>query len=154
MDVSKMQQLPYTVAIIKPDTATVPESVEEIMKVISDEGFQVYEKETRVMDKEDVINLFARHKKKDYFQDLMEYMTSGPSIILVLTHETVDPIQRWKELIGPMDPVESKAKNPDLLRGYYGTTKVRNELHGSDTYAAANRERDIFDLPIPVKEPP
>lgn len=154
MDVSKMQQLPYTLAIIKPDTAVSPESVEEIMKVIADEGFQVYEKETRVMDKEDVINLFARHKKRDYFQDILEYMTSGPSVVLLLTHETVDPVQKWKELCGAMDPVEAKAKNPDSLRGYYGSSKVRNELHGSDSYAAANRERDIFDLPIPVREPP
>lgn len=86
------------------------------------------------------------------------------------------PIVRWKELIGDKDPDVAKTQeplpslkepNPDLeaeekeievpqvrLRGTYGKDAIRNAFWGSDDAKAANKERDIFLLPIPEKPPP
>ena len=43
-----------------------------------------------------------------------------------------DPILKWKKMIGSMNPEEAKKANPDSLRGKYGKTIIKNELHGSD----------------------
>lgn len=56
-------------------------------------------------------------------------------------------------MCGPSDPTEAKVKNPTSLRAQYGTSLLKNEFHGSDDHLQSNRERDIFDFPIPVREP-
>lgn len=148
-----MEPLPYTVAVIKPDTASSQEKVNTILKKIEDSGLTIYERETRNLDKEDVANLMAKFKSRDFFNDIVDYMLSGPCEILLLTQPSGDPVRVWKEIIGPSDPVEAKAKKPESLRALYGVSLLKNEFYGSDDYTQANRERDIFDLPIPVREP-
>ena len=80
-------------------------------------------------------------------------MTSGDCLILILTHETEDPIKKWKEFIGPQNPEDAKKDAPESLRALYGVDYIRNEFHGSDDPVSANRERDIFKFPIPQKIP-
>lgn len=149
-----MQQVPYTLAIIKPDTASSQEKVDKVLGVIETAGLSVYDRVTRVLDKEDVLNLFAKFKKRDFFSSLQEYLMSGPVEILLLTCTEGDPIAKWKQIIGPSDPVEAKQKANGSLRALYGTTRIKNELHGSDDFRSASRERDIFDMAVPVREPP
>lgn len=153
MESSKMEQIPYTLAIIKPDTAANSDKVNRVLERIHAAGLSVYEQETRTLEKEDIINLFSKHKNRDFFHDIMDYMLSGPCVILLLTMNSGDPIRLWKDIIGPADPIEAKAKKPDSLRAQFGTSLIRNEFYGSDDPRNANRERDIFYLPIPVKEP-
>lgn len=153
MEISKMEQIPYTVAIIKPDTSANTEKVNRVLDRIHQVGLAIYEQETRTLEKEDIINLFSKHKNRDFFHDIMDYMMSGPCVILLLTMPSGDPIRVWKETIGPSDPLEAKTKKPDSLRAQLGTSLIRNELYGSDDPRNANREREIFYLPTPVKEP-
>ena len=47
-------------------------------------------------------------------------MTSGDCLVLLLTHETEDPIKKWKEMIGDKDPEKAKSDNPESLRAIYG----------------------------------
>jgi nucleoside diphosphate kinase len=54
------------------------------------------------------MNIFSLHHKKPFFEDILDYMLSGECIVLLLCHETENPIDKWKKLIGPMDPVEAK----------------------------------------------
>lgn len=83
------------------------------------------------------------------------------------------PIARWKELLGDKNPETAKAQDPVIalkihdeetgelkdgedqprLRGIYGKNEIRNAFWGSDDAKAANKERDIFLLPIPEKPP-
>lgn len=150
---TKMEPLPYTVAVIKPDTASSQDKVNIILKKIEDSGLMIYERETRNLDKEDVANLMAKFKNREFFNDIVDYMMNGPCEILLLTLNSGDPVKVWKDMIGPSDPIEAKSKRPDSLRAQYGTSLLKNEFHGSDDYVQANRERDIFDLPIPVRRP-
>lgn len=58
--------------------------------------------------KEEVLNLYYKHSKKPYFEEISNYMLGGESIIFLLCHETEDPISKWKKMIGPSDPIEAK----------------------------------------------
>ena len=51
---------------------------------------------------------------------------------MLLCHETENPIEKWKKMIGPMDPVEAKKFDPNSLRGLFGISLIKNEFHGSD----------------------
>ena len=62
----------------------------------------------RELMKEEVINLCFKHAKKPYFEEILNYMMGGESVIFLLCHETEDPIGKWKKLIGPSDPQEAK----------------------------------------------
>jgi len=68
---------------------------------------------------------------------------------LLLCHETENPIEKWKKTIGKSDPETAKKEDPTCLRAKFGKTIIKNELHGSDTPADANKERDVFKFPIP-----
>ena len=61
----------------------------------------------RELLKEEVINLFYKHENKPYFEDLLRYMMSGESCVMVLVNATEtegDPIVKWKKMIGNMNP--------------------------------------------------
>lgn len=82
---TKMEPIPYTIALIKPDTAVNEERVNEILDKIEENGLTIYERETRILDREDALNLYAKFKHREFFQELCDYITSGPVEILLLT---------------------------------------------------------------------
>jgi nucleoside diphosphate kinase len=62
-----------------------------------------------------VINLFYKHESKPYFEDILRYMTSGESCVMVLVNADEsegDPIIKWKKMIGNMNPDDAKKANP------------------------------------------
>ena len=69
-------------------------------------------------------------------------MLSGECCVMVLVNASEspgDPIHKWKQMIGPMNPEDAKKAHPDSLRAKYGSTLVRNEFHGSDNLVEANK---------------
>ena len=52
------------------------------------------------------------HTNKPYIDDLVEYWLSSECVVLLLCHETENPIEKWKKIIGHMDPVEAKKQDP------------------------------------------
>jgi nucleoside diphosphate kinase len=104
-----------------------------------------------------VLNILYLHTAKPYIDDLLDYWMSGECIVLLLCHETENPIEKWKKMIGVMDPVEAKVRSlnkhqkadPTSLRAQFGSSVIRNEFHGSDHPTGTNKERDIFKFPIP-----
>jgi nucleoside diphosphate kinase len=110
----------------------------------------------RELLREEITNLFYRHEGKPYFEDILRYMQSGESTVMVLVNAPGaegDPIAKWKKLIGPSNPDDAKKTAPDSLRGKYGKSLIRNEFHGSDNLVEANKERKIFQFRVP-QEPP
>lgn len=98
-----------------------------------------------------MLNLF--YKQAKYMDEILQYMLSGECIMFLLCHETENPIQVWKKMIGNKDPAEAKKQDPNSLRAIHGSSLIRNEFHGSDDPFSANKERDIFKFPIPQKVP-
>ena len=84
-------------------------------------------------------------------------------MVLLLCHESENPIKKWKKIIGNLDPVEAKVNfflnnflisiiqklDPTCLRAVYGQTILKNEFHGSDSPFDSNKEREIFKFAIP-----
>lgn len=116
------------------------------------------------MTEEEVLNLYCRHQKEDYYNDIVSYNTRSLSAILIIINKEdtyldsngivtqyASPVVRWKDLIGPKKPDEDK--NKTTLRGKYGLDIVKNEFWGSDSASDAFRELSMFYFPLPAKAP-
>ncbi|XP_041663014.1 thioredoxin domain-containing protein 6 isoform X2 [Cheilinus undulatus] len=79
---------------------------------------------------------------KVYFEDLVQFMSSGLSHILVLSQaeDSVSVVSAWHEFIGPADIEEAKREKPESLRAQYGTQALFNAVHGSEDIDQASRE--------------
>lgn len=100
----KCENLSYTVGIIKPDTSLKDENIQKIVDVIESKGFIIKNMIQRKLVKEEVLNVFYKHHKKDYHDDICDYMLSGECCVILMCHETENPITFWKEIIGYKDP--------------------------------------------------
>ncbi|CAD8175836.1 unnamed protein product [Paramecium octaurelia] len=148
----KQENLPYTFALIKPDTTLKPNVVQEVVNKIEAAGLTIKNfVQVQELYREEVLNLF--YKQQKYMDEIMTYMLSGECVMFLLCHETENPILVWKKMIGNKDPIEAKKADPQALRAIYGTSIIKNEFHGSDDPFSANKERDIFKFPIPQKIP-
>ena len=88
----KKTNVPYTFAIIKPETCCEPEKVQEILNKVEEAGFGIKAMLEREPTKEEIQNLLYKHEKAAWYREALIYMTCGDCLILLLTHETEDPI--------------------------------------------------------------
>ena len=127
-----------TFAIIKPD-AVERRLVGKILLRIEESGFLIRKMELRRLGKVDAEGFYGVHREKPFFGSLVEFMSSGSCVVLML--EAPDAIQRWRKLMGATDP--SKAEI-GTLRREFGTSIDRNATHGSDAPETASFELDYF----------
>ncbi|KAK2904677.1 hypothetical protein Q8A67_006476 [Cirrhinus molitorella] len=135
----------YTVAIIKPDVVAHGKANEIIMK-IQDAGFVILAHEERTLSEAEAQDFYQHKAAEPYFQELIQFMSSGPSHVLVVskTEDCEDVIPAWREFIGPPDVEEAKKMQPESLRAQYGTETLLNALHGSSDSEQASRELAFF----------
>lgn len=127
-----------TFAIIKPD-AIAADNAAEIIRIIEANGFAIVRKEKKQLSQEEAQNFYAEHKERPFFGELVDYMTSGPVVLLAL--EAENAIQAWRDLMGATDP----AKAADgTIRKMFGTDIGTNATHGSDSPESAQRELKFF----------
>ena len=100
------------------------------------------------MDKRKAEGFYYVHKGKPFFEGLIDFMTSGPSIIMVLEGENA--VKRWRNLMGATDPAKAE---PGTIRRDMGHSIGKNATHGSDSLENANfevyyffRGSDIFEI--------
>lgn len=136
-----------TLAIIKPDALHKTEEIEDI---VLRSGFTILQKRRVHLTPEQASDFYAEHYGKLFFPSLVAYMSSGPIHAMVLAREKAIPY--WRELIGPTNTLKARQTHPDCLRSIYGTDDQRNGLHGSDSYASAEREIRFF-FPDSIVEP-
>jgi nucleoside-diphosphate kinase len=131
--------LPHrTLAIIKPD-AVAAGNAENIIKQIDNNGFKIVAQKQVTIDKDTAAQFYEVHKNKPFFGDLIAYITSGPSVVLVL--ERLDAVHAWRNLMGATDPQKA---DPGTVRQLYGTDIQRNAVHGSDSKENAQTEIKLF----------
>ena len=128
-----------TIAIIKPD-AVKSKASGKIIDRIEQESFNLIKIKKLLLTKQQTENFYDIHKGKEFFNELIEFMTSGPIIVMVLEKENA--IKAWRDLMGPTDP--RKATDPNCLRKLYGTKGVANATHGSDAPETAKLETAFF----------
>jgi len=91
------------------------------------------------LTKEKASVFYAVHKGKPFYNDLIEYITSGPIVVLALQKENA--VEEFRKLLGPTDPNEA---SEGTLRKKYGENKSINAVHGSDCDENAAIELSIM----------
>lgn len=127
-----------TLAIIKPD-AFSNRVVGKIITMIEEQGLRIAAMAMRRLSAEQARRFYAVHDGKPFFGPLVDFMSSGPCLAMVL--EGDNALQRWRMLMGPTDP--SKAPD-DTIRRRYGADVRFNAVHGSDSAKNARMEIGFF----------
>ncbi|TKS67310.1 Thioredoxin domain-containing protein 3 -like protein [Collichthys lucidus] len=135
----------YTVAIIKPDAVAHGKANEIIMK-IQDAGFEILAHEERTLTETEARDFYEHKAAEACFEDLVQFMSSGPSHVLVLSQVegSANVVPAWREFIGPADTEEARREKPESLRAQYGTQTLFNAVHGSEDIDQASRELAFF----------
>ncbi|XP_037693482.1 thioredoxin domain-containing protein 3 [Choloepus didactylus] len=135
-----------TLAVIKPHVTN--EYKEKILKCIDDAGFQVTQMKEMILTQEMAERIYRNIKGKDFYNDLLEMISEGPSVVMVLTKWNA--VTEWRRLMGPTDPEEARLLSPDSLRARFGTNILNNALHGaSNLYQAEDTIAKLFGEPDP-----
>ncbi|MFC1841745.1 nucleoside-diphosphate kinase [Candidatus Dependentiae bacterium] len=127
-----------TFAIIKPD-AVKAKNTGKIIDMIEQNGFTVLRMEKTELDPEEAKLFYAVHKDKPFFQEVIDFMCSGPIVIMALEKENA--IDDWRKLMGATD---SKKAEAGTIRNLYGTDIMLNATHGSDSPENAKTELSLF----------
>ena len=133
-----MSDYEQTLSIIKPD-AVERNLSEEIKNEFKKNGFTIKEEKKVHLEKSEAERFYLVHQSKPFYNDLCEYLSSGPIIVMVLEKENAVIANR--ELMGATNP--SEAKN-GTLRKKYGISIDKNSVHGSDSIDNARIEIDFF----------
>ena len=115
-----------TLSIVKPD-GVQKNLIGEVIKRFEDHGLKVIALKMISMDKREAEGFYAVHQGKPFFESLTTFMSSGPSVVMVL--EGDGAISKTRELMGATNPKEAKE---GTLRRQFATNIERNIVHGSD----------------------
>ncbi|XP_041845308.1 nucleoside diphosphate kinase homolog 5 isoform X2 [Melanotaenia boesemani] len=136
-----------TLAIIKPDVFCMAEEIED---VILKSGFTILQKRRLQLSPEQCSDFYADQYGKLFFPSLTAFMSSGPIVALTLTCDNA--IAHWKSIMGPANITKARETQPECLRAKYGTSDLKNALHGSNSFHTAVKEIK-FMFPNSVIEP-
>ena len=127
-----------TLSIIKPD-AVAKNVIGEIISRFEKNNLKIIAAKLITLSASDAGGFYAEHEGKPFYNDLIEFMTSGPIFIQVLEGE--DAISKNRELMGNTDP---SMADPGTIRADFAQTIDANAVHGSDSEISAEREIAFF----------
>lgn len=127
-----------TLVLAKPD-AVRKNVVGKIISRFEDEGFKLVALKKLKLTKEQAGQFYIVHKERPFYNELCEFMSSGPIVAMVWEGKNI--ISRVREIMGATDP--SKAEE-GTLRKLYGTNVGENAVHGSDSPESASYEIPFF----------
>ena len=127
-----------TFSIIKPD-ATKRNITGAINNIIESSGLKIIAQKRILLTESQAKDFYDVHKDKNFFTDLVQYMTSGPVVVQVLEGENA--VVFYRDLMGATNPKEAKMGS---IRNKYALSIEANSVHGSDSLDNANKEIDFF----------
>lgn len=127
-----------TLSITKPD-AVGKNVIGKIYQCFEDAGLRIVAARMIHLSREDAEQFYAVHKERPFYQDLVEFMTSGPVIVQVLEGENA--ISRNREVMGATNPADAGA---GTIRADFAANVEQNAVHGSDAPETAAREIKFF----------
>jgi nucleoside-diphosphate kinase len=130
--------LERTLGIIKPD-AVAKGVVGRVLAHIEQAGLEIEALRLVQLGREQAQGFYAVHRHRPFFESLVEFMSSGPCVIMVLKGEGA--IERYRALMGATDPRKAA---PNTLRALFATDVEKNAVHGSDSAASAATELEFF----------
>jgi nucleoside-diphosphate kinase len=128
----------FTFSIIKPNAVRTGKTG-PILAMINEGGFEIAAMRMVKMTIPQAESFYAVHKGKPFYDGLVEFMTSGPVVVMILRHENA--VEAFRKLIGSTDP--SKAE-PGTIRKTFAVSVQMNAVHGSDSYENAIIEANFF----------
>ena len=130
--------LEQTLSIIKPDA--VERNLENKIKdFLVKNSLKILKSKKVKISKEEASEFYKVHQTKPFYNDLCNYLSSGPILVMIL--EGNNAVTRNREIMGTTDP--SKAAE-GTLRKMYGLSVEKNSVHGSDSIENAKIEIDFF----------
>lgn len=127
-----------TLFIVKPD-AVARNLVGRILAHVEERGFRIVEARFGRIGREEAETFYIEHQAKPFFRDLVDYMTSGPVMLVGLEKEGA--VAALREVVGATDPAQA---TPGTIRNLFGESKQMNSVHASDSLPSAERELKIF----------
>jgi nucleoside-diphosphate kinase len=127
-----------TFAIVKPD-AVEKNHIGGILSIIEKSGLRIRAMRMMHMTRPIAEGFYAVHRERKFFPELVEFMTRGPCVVMVLEGEGA--IAKWRELMGATDPAKAAA---GTVRKLYGANVGENATHGSDAPETAKFEIGWF----------
>lgn len=124
--------------MIKPD-ATGANHTGAIIKMIEEAGFRIVSMKKTQLSRDRAGQFYAIHKERPFFNDLCEYMSSGPIVPMILEKE--DAVEDFRKLIGATDP---KKAEKGTIRNLFAKSIEANAIHGSDSDSNALIEGNFF----------
>lgn len=129
-----MKNIEQTLAIIKPDGI---DNTTEIIDMIYKNNLKIERYQIKVLDKSTLEEEYYHISEEPYYDKVIEYMISGPSVIMVLSGENA--VINFRKLMGDVNEVSDTT-----IRGKYGMDKLHNTIHGSSSKERAEKEIDRF----------
>ena len=133
-----MNNIEQTLSIIKPD-AVERNLQEKIKHEFKKNGFLIVKEKKIHISKIEAEQFYKVHQSKPFYNDLCEYLSSGPIVVMALEKENA--ILDNRMLMGATNPSEAKE---GTLRKKYGISIDKNSVHGSDSAENAKIEIDFF----------
>tara|TARA_Y100000741_G_C18169479_1_gene524669 strand:+ start:63 stop:464 length:402 start_codon:yes stop_codon:yes gene_type:complete len=127
-----------TLSIIKPDA--VERNLEEKIKSFFEtNGLKIVKSKKVKISKEEASEFYKVHQTKPFYNELCNYLSSGPIVVMVLEGENA--ILKNRELMGATDPTKA---DEGTLRKMYGISIDKNSVHGSDSNENAKKEIQFY----------
>jgi len=130
--------LDRTLILVKPD-AFERGLTGEIIARFEKRGLKIVALKHMTVETAQAEEHYAEHKEKPFFGELVEFITGGPLVAMVL--EGYEAVKAARQTIGATNPLEAA---PGSIRGLYGLEVQTNLVHGSDSPESAERETKIF----------
>lgn len=126
-----------TFALIKP-LAFQKNLTGSILHKIAESGFYLRAVKSIHLNRNQAIEFYRMHQYKPFFVSLIEYITSGPVVIMILEKENA--VEELRKLVGDTDPHKALE---GTLRNLFGVDKQKNSIHASDSIENAKREMEL-----------
>ena len=127
-----------TLSIIKPDA--VERNLEEKIKsFFVKKNLKILKSKKVQITKEEALEFYKVHQTKPFYNDLCNYLSSGPIVVMILEGENAISMNR--EIMGATDPLKA---SEGTIRKMYGLSIDKNSVHGSDSVENAKKEIGFF----------
>lgn len=128
----------FTFSIIKPNAVRTGKTG-PILAMINEGGFEIAAMRMVKLTTQQAESFYSVHKGKPFFEGLIEFMTSGPVVVMILRHENA--VEEFRKLIGATDPGKAE---PGTIRKTFAVSVQMNAVHGSDSIENAIFEANFF----------
>ena len=133
-----MSSLQQTLSIIKPD-AVERNLIDKIKSIFTSNSLIIKDSKKIRISKDEAAEFYKVHQSKPFYNDLCSYLSSGPTVVMILEGENEKAKNR--KLMGATDPQKAEE---NTIRKLYGISIDKNSVHGSDSFDNAKKEISFF----------